>query len=195
MVFSPRRSLPLLERYMRLLLRFFVYRDIPISRFGVILQRTFKTLSMVLFLIAASSAFGWLLALLKVPSMVTDALLTISPNDVITLLLILAILLVLGMIMDMAPLILITTPILLPVASSIGMDPIHFGVVLILCLAIGLVTPPVGTVLFVGSAIGKVSIEKVSKAMLPFYAAMILLLVIVAFFPNLVLFLPNLLVN
>lgn len=171
---------------------FFVYRDIPITRMGVILHRTFNTLAMVLFLIGASSAFGWLLALLRIPAMVSDALISISPNSFITILMIIIILLLLGTIMDMAPLILIATPILLPVALNVGMDPVHFGVLLILCLAVGLVTPPVGTVLFVGSAIGRLPIEKVSKGMLPFYAAMIVVLLLVAFIPNITMFLPNL---
>ncbi|MDQ0256699.1 tripartite ATP-independent transporter DctM subunit [Evansella vedderi] len=175
------------------IITFFVYRDIKITRMGVILQRTFKTLSMVLFLIAASSAFGWLLALLKVPAMVSNTLISLSPNDIVTILLIVIILLALGMIMDMAPLILIATPILLPVATAVGMDPVHFGVVLILCLAIGLITPPVGTVLFVGSAIGRISIEESTKGLLPFYIVMLVILFIVAFVPELTLFLPNIL--
>ena len=175
------------------IITFFVYRDIPLKRFSVILYRTFRTLSMVMFLIAASSGFGWLLALLKVPTMATDFILAISPNDITTLLLINLILLLLGMVMDMAPLILIATPILLPIAVSIGMDPVHFGVVLVLNLAIGLVTPPVGSVLFVGSAIGKLPIEKVAKSMLPFYAVMIIVLLLITFIPSLVLYLPEVL--
>lgn len=174
------------------IITFFVYREIPFSRMGIILERTFRTLAMVLFLIGASSAFGWLLAMLRVPALVSETLLTFSPNDAITIFIILIILLLLGMIMDMAPLILIATPILLPVATSVGMDPVHFGVVLILSLGIGLVTPPVGSVLFVGSAIGKISIEKSAKGMLPFYGIMILVLLLVAYIPELSLFLPNL---
>ena len=177
------------------IITFFVYRDIPITRFKVILYRTFRTLSMVMFLIAASSGFGWLLALLKVPAMATDFILAISPNDITTLLLINLILLLLGMVMDMAPLILITTPILLPIAVSIGMDPVHFGVVLVLNLAIGLVTPPVGSVLFVGSAIGRLPIEKVAKSMLPFYGILIFVLLLTSFIPSLVLFLPDFLMK
>ena len=173
------------------IITFFVYRDISIIRFKDILYRTFRTLSMVMFLIAASSGFGWLLALLKVPAMATDFIMAISPNDITTLLLINLILLLLGMVMDMAPLILITTPILLPIAVSIGMDPVHFGVVLVLNLAIGLVTPPVGSVLFVGSAIGRLPIEKVAKSMLPFYAVMITVLLLITFIPSLVLWLPQ----
>lgn len=174
------------------IITFFVYREIPISRMVVILERTFRTLAMVLFLIAASSSFGWLLALLKVPALVSEALLSFSPNDAVTILIIVIILLLLGMVMDMAPLILIATPILLPVATSAGMDPVHFGVMLMLALGIGLVTPPVGSVLFVGSAIGKISIEKAAKGMLPFYAVMIIVLLLVAYIPEFSLFLPNL---
>ncbi|WP_172370011.1 TRAP transporter large permease [Sporosarcina jiandibaonis] len=173
------------------IITFFVYRDISIMRFKVILYRTFRTLSMVMFLIAASSGFGWLLALLKVPAMATDFILAVSPNDITTLLLINLILLLLGMVMDMAPLILITTPILLPIAVSVGMDPVHFGVVLVLNLAIGLVTPPVGSVLFVGSAIGRLPIEKVARSMLPFYAVLIGVLLLITFIPSLVLWLPQ----
>lgn len=177
------------------IISFFVYKDVPISAMGNILKRTVKTLSMVLFLIAASSAFGWLLAFLKVPSKVTDTLLAISPNDFVTLLIINVVLLVLGMFMDMAPLILIATPILLPVALEAGMDPVQFGVVLILNLAIGLVTPPVGTCLFVGCAIGKVPIEKATKGMLPFYGAMIVILLLITFVPDITLKLPELLLK
>lgn len=175
------------------IITFFVYRDIPLSRFIVILKRSLRTLSMVLFLISASSAFGWLLALLKVPAMITDLLITVSPNEFVTLLIINAILLILGTVMDMAPLILIATPILLPVAVDAGMDPIHFGIVMILNLAIGLITPPVGSVLFVGCSIGKIPVEKVLKSLLPFYLTMILVLLLVTFFPQIVMFLPNLL--
>lgn len=175
------------------IITFFVYRDINLSRMGVILKRTFRTLSMILFLIAASSGFGWLLALLEVPAMVSEFLITFSPNDAVTLLMIIFIMLLLGIIMDMAPLILILTPILLPVATDIGMDPVHFGVMLMLALGIGLITPPVGSILFVGSAIGKISIERTSKALLPFYGVMIIVLLIVAFVPDLSLWLPEIL--
>ncbi|SFM19181.1 TRAP transporter, DctM subunit [Gracilibacillus orientalis] len=173
------------------IITFFVYREIPISRFVHILHNTFKTLAMVMFLIATSSSFGWLLALLKVPTMVSEALISMSPNNYVTIFFIVVILLVLGTVMDMAPLILITTPILLPVATTVGMDPVHFGVVLILCLAVGLVTPPVGSVLFVGSAIGRIPIEKTSKGMLPFYSAMLIVLMLVAYIPQFSLFLPS----
>ncbi|MHA6253152.1 TRAP transporter large permease [Oceanobacillus sp. CAU 1775] len=173
------------------IITFFVYKDIKIGRMIPILKSTFRTLSMVLFLIAASGAFGHMLALLKIPSKVSTGLIGISPNATVTILIIVIILLFLGMIMDMAPLIVITTPILLPVAIQIGMDPVHFGVLLILCLGIGLITPPVGAVLFVGSAIGKIRIEKATKGLLPFYAVMLLAVVLVAYIPSLSLYLPS----
>ncbi len=173
------------------IITFFVYRDIPLSHMKVILMKSIKTLSMVLFLIAASSPFGWLLAFLDVPAMITNLLVNISDNKIIVFLLINLILLLLGCIMDMAPLILITTPILLPVVTDFGMDPVQFGVMLILNLAIGLVTPPVGSSLFVGSAIGGIPIEKATKALMPFYAAMIIVLLLVTFIPELVMFLPK----
>lgn len=173
------------------IITFFVYRDIKIARMIPILKSTFKTLSMVLFLIAASGAFGHMLAILKVPTLVSQGLISISPNATITILIIVVILLFLGMIMDMAPLIVITTPILLPVAMQVGMEPVHFGVLLILCLGIGLVTPPVGAVLFVGSAIGKIRIEKATVGLLPFYAVLIIAVVLVAYIPSLSLYLPS----
>lgn len=177
------------------IITFFVYRDVKITRMIPILQNTFRVLAMVLFLIAASASFGNMLAILKVPSLVSTGLISISPNAAVTILIIVVILLFLGMIMDMAPLIVITTPILLPVVMDIGMDPVHFGVLLILCLGVGLITPPVGAVLFVGSAIGRIPIEKTTKGLLPFYAAMIVAVVLVAYIPNLSLFLPSIFFN
>ncbi|TSB47270.1 TRAP transporter large permease [Alkalicoccobacillus porphyridii] len=173
------------------IISFFVYRDVPLRNMRNVLQRTFKTLSMILFLIAASSGFGWLLALLRVPSYVSDSLLAISPNDFVTLLLINLILLLLGTIMDMAPLILIATPIFLPIVLDLGMDPVHFGIILMLNLSIGLITPPVGACLFVGAAIAKIPMEKSLKALLPFYFVMIIVLLMITFWSDLVLFLPE----
>lgn len=175
------------------IITFFVYRDIPLSHMKVILWNSTKTLSMVLFLIAASSAFGWLLSYLQIPLMITEMLTSISHNEFVLLFIINITLLLLGTIMDMAPLILITTPILLPVVMSIGMDPVHFGVMLVLNLSIGLTTPPVGSAIFVGSAIGNIPVEKLIKSMLPFYLTIIIVLLLVTYFPPLTLFLPNLL--
>lgn len=177
------------------IITFFVYREIPLSAMKGILTNSLKTLSMVLALLACCNAFGWLLAYLQVPAMITNALLGISHNKIVLLLLLNVLLLALGCIMDMAPLIMITTPILLPVIQAIGMDTIQFGVMMVLNLAIGLCTPPVGAVLFVGCSIGKISIEKVTKSLLPFYGAMIVTLLMVTFIPQVSLFIPNLLMK
>ena len=174
------------------LLTFFVYRDIPLSRMGIILRKTFRTLAIVLFLIAAASAFGYLMTVLQVPSMITNALLSLSGSKIFVLLTINVLLLLLGTIMDMAPLILIMTPILLPVATNIGMDPVHFGVMLVFNLSVGLITSPVGSVLFVGCAIGNISIERMSRSIIPFYIPMIMVLLLITFIPSLVLWLPGL---
>ncbi|MCM3630444.1 TRAP transporter large permease [Paenibacillus glycanilyticus] len=173
-------------------LTFFIYRDIPLKRMTVILKRTFRTVSMVLFLIAASAAFSWVLAYLQVPGMITDWMLAISDNPILILLIINIVLLLLGAPMDMAPLILIMTPILLPVVTSIGMDPVHFGIILMLNLGIGLLTPPVGTVLFVGAAIGNISISQATKAMMPFFYVLCIVLLILTYIPGIVMWLPNL---
>jgi len=165
------------------IISFVVYREVSIREFPKILMSALRTLAMVMSLIAAASAFGWLLAFLRIPQAVTMFLLSISDNPIVLLLLINLMLLVLGAIMDMAPLIIIVTPILYPVVvGQLGMDPIQFGIMLILNLAIGLCTPPVGSALFVGSAIGRISIEKATKALLPFYVTMIAVLLLVTFY-------------
>ncbi|NHN34934.1 TRAP transporter large permease [Paenibacillus sp. S3N08] len=174
------------------ILTFFVYKDIPLSRMWLILQRTFRTVAMVLFLIAASASFGWVLAFLKVPGMMTDWMLSVSDNPIIILLIINVLLLVLGAPMDMAPLIMIMTPILLPVVTAIGMDPVHFGIIMMLNTGIGLLTPPVGTVLFVGCSLGNISIDQGTKAMMPFFYAMCVILMVLTYVPGLVMWLPNL---
>ena len=175
---------------------FFVYREIPLSRMSAILVNALKTLAMVMSLIAAASAFGYLLAFLRIPAQATQLLLGVTTNRVALLLLINVLLLILGMIMDMAPLILITTPILYPVVvGALGMDPVHFGIMLMLNLGIGLATPPVGSALFVGCAVGKVSVERATRAMLPFYATMVVVLLLVTFAPELVMFVPNLIMG
>lgn len=173
------------------LITFLVYREIPLRRMVAILKGTLRTLAIVLFLIAAASVFGYLLTLLGIPAAVTNALLGLSTNEFVILLIINIILLGLGTIMDMAPLILIMTPILLPVATNVGMDPVHFGVMLIFNLSLGLITPPVGSVLFVGSVIGDISIERLSRSMVPFYVPMLTVLFLITFIPALVMAVPN----
>lgn len=174
---------------------FFIYRDVPLSHMGIILRKSLRTLAIVMALIATSNAFGWMLAYLKVPALATQALLGVSNNPNVVMLVINLLLLFLGCIMDMAPLILITTPILMPVIHSIGVDPVHFGIVMMLNLSIGLLTPPVGSTLFVGCAIGKVTIEKLSKTMLPFYGVMILVLLAITYFPSIVMFIPRMILG
>ena len=173
------------------IITFFVYREIPLSHFKIVMKKSVRTVAMVMAIISASSAFGFMMTVLRVPDMVTSTMLQISDNPIIILLLINIILLVLGLVMDMAPMILITTPILLPVATSVGMHPVQFGVVLLLNLGISLITPPVGTVLFIGCSIGKTKIESVIKPLLPYYAVMIVVLLMITFIPQLSLWLPS----
>ena len=175
------------------IITFFVYRDIPISQFVDILRNSLSTLAMVVAIIATSSAFAWMMSYLQVPQMITDALLGFSENPIIIMLIVNLILLFLGTIMDMAPLILIATPILLPVVKSIGMDPITFGVVMMLNLGVGLLTPPVGSTLFVGCSIGNAPIEKIAKSLMPFYFVLVIMVLLLSFVPGLTLWLPNLL--
>ncbi|WP_147635040.1 TRAP transporter large permease [Treponema pectinovorum] len=171
----------------------FVYKELKLSLMPKLLMNTIKTLAMVFSLIAAANAFGWLLAFLKVPTLITEGLLAITTNKIVLLLLINLMLLVLGCIMDMAPLILIVTPILIPVITTLGMSKVQFGVMLIFNLAVGLCTPPVGSALFVGCGVGKINIERTVKAMLPFYGIMVAGLLLVTFVPEISLFLPRIL--
>jgi tripartite ATP-independent transporter DctM subunit len=147
---------------------------------------------MVMLIIGTATSFGWLMALLQVPAQTVALMRGITEDPLLTLLLINVILLLLGTFMDMAPLIMIGTPIFLPVAKSLGMDPVHFGVMLILNLGIGTVTPPVGPVLFVACAVGKVSMWEATKSSPPFYAACLLVLLLVTYVPALSLWLPSL---
>jgi TRAP-type C4-dicarboxylate transport system permease large subunit len=145
-------------------------------------------------LIAAAGAFGFMMTIFRIPELVTSGLLSITDNKIVLLLLINLSLLLIGTIMDMAPMILITAPILIKIVTSpaIDMDPIHFGIVMIYNLSIGLLTPPVGTALFVSSAIGGIKIEQTIKALLPFYCVLIIGLLIITFIPEITMFIPNL---
>lgn len=175
---------------------FFIYREISIKKMKDILLNSLRTLAMVMSLLAAANAFAWLLSYLSIPMRLTEFLLNLTDNKIVLLLVINVMLLVLGCIMDMAPLIVITTPILYPVVvGSLGMDPVQFGVMLILNLAIGLCTPPVGSALFVGCAIGEINIEKQSRSLLPFYAIMVIVLLMITFIPGISTFIPNLIVK
>lgn len=170
----------------------FVYKGLNWKGVWKALDEAVETLSIVLILISISTAFGYCLTTLHVPDLAAQAITSISDNPIVIALLINLILLVLGMVMDMAPIILIATPVLLPVAQSIGIAPIQFGIILVLNCGIGLLTPPVGTVLFIGSAIAKRPIEKIVKATLPFYLCMIVALMLITFIPQISMFLPNL---
>lgn len=172
---------------------FFVYREIPLKEFWNILGRALRTVVMVMLIIGTSAAFGWLLAYLQVPKLVASGILNLTTNKIFVLLIINGILLVFGMFMDMAAIITITTPILLPIAMQVGMDPVHYGAMLILNLGIGVLTPPVGSTLFIGSAIAGLKIEEVTKALVPFYIVMGVVLLIITFVPNIVLTLPRIL--
>ncbi len=171
---------------------FFVYRNIPLKQFGTIVKKALNTLATVMILIGISSAFGWVLAYLKVPELILNSLLGITQNKVILILLMNVFLLFLGMVMDMSSSIIITTPILLPIATAIGMNPLQFGVMMIFNLGIGLITPPVGSVLFVTSGIAKRDMQTLVKSMAPFYLVMAIALILVSFVPGFSLFLPNL---
>lgn len=174
------------------ILAFGYYRDVPVSRMWSVLKRTLRTVLMVYFLIAASAAFGYVMAYLSLPDLITSWFLSVSDNKYVILLMINILLLILGGPMDMAPMILILTPVLLPVATAMGMDPVHFGLMLIFNAGMGLLTPPVGTVLFIGCAIGGISISQGTKAMMPFFYAMLVVLVLITYIPQTVLWLPSL---
>lgn len=175
-----------------LIVSVFIYRGLKWKDVWKVLDQCVHTLSIVLILIATSSIFGFLLTRLNVPTLAANAILGLTDSPILIALLLNLILLVLGMIMDMAPIILIATPILLPIATGIGISPIQFGIMVILNCGIGLLTPPVGAVLFIGSAVGKVKIERVVKATLPFYMLMIITLILVTFIPSISLFIPSL---
>ena len=164
------------------------WRDLP-----KLLHRVTKTVAMVMMVIGFAAGFGYLMAIMQLPAKATQLFLHLTDNKYAMLMLVNILLLALGTFMDMAPMILICTPILLPVMKTLGVDPVHFGMIMLLNLGIGLITPPVGPTLFVGCAIGKVTMEEVSRELWPFYGAMCTALLIVTYFPGLSLWLPRVL--
>ena len=174
-----------------LIVSVFIYKGLTWKGVWKVLDQCIDTLSIVLILIATSSVFGYCLTYLHVPDRAANFIVGLTSNPILIALLLNLILLVLGCIMDMAPIILIATPILLPIAKSIGIDPIQFGIMMILNCGIGLLTPPVGSVLFIGSAVGKCKMERVVKATLPFYLCMIIVLLLITFIPQVSMFLPG----
>lgn len=170
-----------------------VYRELRWESFKKAVYQAVKTTALVMILVGCASAFSYLLALYNVPEILANALTSISDNPIVVLLMLNLLLLALGMIMDMAPLILICTPIFLPVAQQFGMDPIQFGILMMMNLGVGLCTPPVGGCLFVGSAIGGIKIEQTVKTIWPFYLALFVVLMLVTYVPFISLGLPELL--
>lgn len=170
----------------------FVYRSLGWNRFVEAAIQSVKVTAMVLLIIGAATAFGYALAVLEAPAQLADLITSITRNPLLILLIINIMLLLLGTFMDMSPLIVITTPILLPVVMEVGVDPVHFGIIMMLNLGIGLVTPPVGSVLFVGAAVGGLPVEKAVKTIWPFYLALVAALMLVTYVPALSLALPAL---
>ncbi len=171
----------------------FVYRELKWSQIPKIVLDTMKTSSAIMFLVGFAATFGWILASEQIPQLVAEFILSISSDKIVVLLLLNALLLFVGMFMETIAALIILFPVLLPVAVEIGMDPIHFGVMAVLNLMIGLTTPPVGVCLFAGASIGKISIAKATRAILPFLAVSLFVLMLVTFIPQITLFLPNLL--
>jgi tripartite ATP-independent transporter DctM subunit len=173
------------------LVTMFVYRDYRWRDLPGLIHRTVRTVAMVMTLIAMASSVGYVMALMQMPAKVTTFFLTLSSDKNVILFMINVLLLVLGCLIDMAPSILICTPILLPVVTQLGVDPVHFGMIMLLNLGIGLCHPPVGATLFVGCAVGRVTMEQVMREIWPFYGVMFLVLMLVTYFPAVSLWLPR----
>ena len=193
-VFTPTESAAVAVVY-AFLVTMFVYRDVKWSQLPALIARVVRTVGMVMIMIGFSIAFGYMMAIMRVPAMATDFFISISSDKYTFLLYINILLLLLGTFMDLAPMLLICTPIFLPVIKTFGIDPVHFGIIMILNLGIGLLTPPVGPTMVVGCAIGKVSMEAVSKSILVFYIPMVIVLFLVTYIPELSLWLPRLILD
>ena len=169
----------------------FIYKEISIGDIRPILLETIKTSSIVLLLVATSIAMSWVMSYEQIPQGITDVLLSISDNPIMVLILINLILLFVGIFMDMTPAVLIFTPIFLPIVTDLGYDPVHFGIIMIMNLCIGICTPPVGSVLFVGCSVAGLSIQKVIRPLLPLFVVMLIVLLLVTYIPELSLWLPR----
>ena len=178
-----------------MIVAFFVYRSMTVKAFWAAVSGSIKTTGMVMILIGCASAFGYMLAFYQVPAVLSNLITSISDNPIVILILLNLLLLLLGMIMDMAALILICTPIFLPIVVGFGMDPVHFGIMMMMNLGLGLCTPPVGSCLFVGCVVGGVTIQKAVRTIWPFYLAMLAALLLVTFIPAISMTLPNWLAN
>jgi tripartite ATP-independent transporter DctM subunit len=173
------------------LVSMFIYKEAKWRELPQLLARVSRTVGMVMIMVGFSVAFAYIMALIRLPTLATEFFLTISDSKYVFLLLINILLLILGTFMDLAPMLLITTPILIPVILKFGIDPIHFGMVMLLNLGIGLVTPPVGPTMVIGCAIGRVSMEQITKELWPFYIVMTIVLMLVTYVPELSLWLPS----
>jgi len=176
-----------------LFLTIFVYKDLKPKDLPEVMLKTIQTTAIVIFLIATSTAFSYVMAVERVPQAITDFLLSITQNKYLLLLIINIMLLIVGMFMDMSPAILIFTPILLPIAIKLGMDPVHFGIMILVNLCIGLVTPPVGAVLFVGLSLGQTTMDRVIKPLLLFIFPMLIVLLLVTYIEPITMTFPRLL--
>lgn len=176
-----------------LLLTMVFYRTLKIKDLPSILLQTVVMTGVIMFLLATSSAMSFSMSITNIPEALSDMILGISANKLVILLVITVFLLIIGAFMDIGPAILIFTPILLPIMAKLGVDPVHFGIIMIYNLAIGTITPPVGSGLYVGASVGKVKVEEVIKPLLPFYGAIIGVLLLITYIPEITLFLPRLL--
>ncbi|WP_234833435.1 TRAP transporter large permease, partial [Salmonella enterica] len=176
-----------------LLLTMVFYRTLKIKDLPSILLQTVVMTGVIMFLLATSSAMSFSMSITNIPAALSDMILGISANKLVILLVITVFLLIIGAFMDIGPAILIFTPILLPIMAKLGVDPVHFGIIMIYNLAIGTITPPVGSGLYVGASVGKVKVEEVIKPLLPFYGAIIGVLLLITYIPEITLFLPRLL--
>ena len=162
----------------------FIYREVSVKDLPDIILRSVKTTGIVMLLVAASLGLSWIMAYENIPQSVSSSLIALTSNPFMILLLINIILLLVGVFMDMTPAVLIFTPIFLPIVTSMGMDPIHFGIIMVLNLSVGLCTPPVGSVLFIGCSVAGLSIDKVIKPLIPMFIAMVVVLLLVTSIPE-----------
>jgi tripartite ATP-independent transporter DctM subunit len=193
-VFTPTESAAVACVY-AFLVTMFVYRDYKWRDLPLLVARVVRTVGMVMIMIGFSVAFGYMMAIMRIPAKATEFFVAISSGKYAFLLWVNLLLLFLGTFMDLAPMLLICTPIFLPVIKTFGIDPVHFGIIMILNLGIGLLTPPVGPTMVVGCAIGKVSMEAVSRSILIFYVPMLIVLALVTYVPELTLWLPSVLLG
>ena len=169
----------------------FIYRQVSVKDLPGIILRSIKTTGIVMLLVATSIGLSWIMAYQNIPQSVSNSLISLSNNPIVILLLINLILLLVGVFMDMTPAVLIFTPIFLPIVTALGIDPIHFGIIMVLNLSVGLCTPPVGSVLFIGCSVAGLSIDKVIKPLIPMFVAMVLVLLLVTYIPEISLWLPK----